>query len=217
MTMTEWQRRETAEREALAVLVGELADELAAQGFGTWAHDVKPDNWGGDLTRDAARLFVSFDRGAPEAKRRDRLVITASYPHGTSDRYRYGDESDHQRRQVKRWEITVATSRGVPTIAKEIGRRLLSAGYLADLQAILQWQAEHEAYNDRAMALATELAAVIGVEVNGGPEHPSLHWYSSQARGGYGDARVSADGVYFDRMSVDAEQARKILAILAGK
>jgi hypothetical protein len=128
-----------------------------------------------------------------------KLIISGHFP-------------EHSLYNVGSHSIKVGASRGADVIAKEINRRLLP-GYLADLDRVHERIAYTANSHEARLALATELAELIGGEVRDDDRHTETR---AVTRGGRSiEARLSftADAVYL-KADVTPDEMRAIAAIL---
>jgi hypothetical protein len=137
----------------------------------------------------------------------DRLEISGSYPQNSVY-------------DLPRFEITVSTSRGAATIAREIKRRILDAGYLVSLAKVHADNATMAANHATRRALAEELAAVLGARVedeDARSTRSSLSYYGG-ADSASVDIRLSYAGDQAAEVkirSLDADTLRAVVRVIA--
>ena len=113
---------------------------------------------------------------------------------------------------------TVALTRGARAMAQAVRSRILTDAYREGLAYVARRNAERGEYVARRDALAEQLAAanpsasIDDREAETGRD-VMLRW--SPAGRGYGRARIYADSVHFDELSVTAAQAVAIMSLLA--
>lgn len=175
------------------------AEFYAALAAALGATDLETENRAGRMTIGDVRLCFRQGYGA-NAKRLTASAYAADKD-ASARAYRYG-------RPLKFPEATFDPTRPVDALARDIGKRLIEKSAPA-LAAIREMDASQQALTG---ALETQAAAIRR-------RHPALQVtvkdHEAQVYGSGVSARMSRDGsLYFDRISVGADKAARVLAIL---
>lgn len=111
--------------------------------------------------------------------------------------------------------ISVAIARGIPTICKEIGRRLLGK-YTRIFEKAKARIAADEDYAGKRRANLTQLSAIVGGHEPKDDDTGHTSYYHNNGRG-YGDIWCSPDSCNLKLSSLSIETARQVLEVVAGK
>ena len=203
--MNDWQKQAQETRNELQKLVHAIAQHLGDWKTGTDAHDRDELT---SSTHEGAKLYINFVNGGL----RDRVVIRGGMNIARNRGYEtVYDPDTHERLHTP--EITVAVSRGVETIAKEIRRRVIP-GYLRIFQLGKAQVEQHNDHVSRTQANLTRLATITRDHIDFAkePERQMYSFYESQ--GPTGEVHVSGDSVRLERLSLTMQQAEFILQYL---
>lgn len=110
-------------------------------------------------------------------------------------------------------EISVAGNRGAEAIAKEIKRRFLPE-YLPLLQKAIDKRNAANSHEDKTRTNLITLAAIVNASVPTDRDRTTTSFYHSDRA--YGDIQVSGDSVTLKLSSLTMDEAKRILAMLAG-
>lgn len=135
-----------------------------------------------------------------------KIEVSGRYPRSGSTCFSPRDRS----------RIGVSAAKAPAAIARDVERRFLGS-YLTAYAEGLADKAEHDAGEAAADAVASKLAAVLGVETSRslathGCRDRTVYWNAGDGSG-YGNARVSAERVALD-FQVTPEQAERMLRAL---
>lgn len=131
-----------------------------------------------------------------------RLVVAGLFPKTARGEYIKPD-TDHS--------ITIAADRNPEAVAKDIERRLLP-DYRVTLQKVIETKTYQDDYNQKQESNTLEAAKLLGVTLT--PEGIEAGALSLSVKGGYGDARIYADAIRFDRLSLPIAVALQVLEII---
>jgi hypothetical protein len=185
--------------------------EMAALGAGTaaWLGQMRGESWKvGDSNAGADTDFPWVDIANPGNGAVLRLIWGLHAEERVTVEGRYPEGIAHAVRRAN-----VDPGRGAMTVAREANRRVLLAGYLDDLPAVLARKAaqdRREAARELLMARAAEL---FGVEPDGGKV------YLGQWLDGSGTAEAymltDPESISLDLSGVRADVALRMLAVMA--
>lgn len=204
--MNDWQKENAEKQAQLQALV-----HLIAQHLGDWKAGTDEHNRDELRNGQGAKLYISFcDNG----RERSRVAIHGGMNIGRNGAYETVYDPD-TRERLSPPSITVAISRGVETIAKEIKRRVIPE-YLRIFElGTLQVQRQNDATAKR-QANIRKLAAATGAAVPDFKQHPDTDRFYIGKR--YGIVVVHYDGrAAFEHLDVTMEEAEYILRYLKGE
>lgn len=144
-----------------------------------------------------------------EYNHKDRIAIGGSLNIGKNGMYVTVYEDG---KRVCSGDITVAISRGVPAIVREIQRRLLP-DYLRVLAKAVERRDAERTYEAKRRENLETLAAIAHTTVRNGDEVSSFSFYHNDRA--YGDVQASDTTVQVKLSSLTLEQAKHILAYVS--
>jgi hypothetical protein len=183
-------------------LCGDVARELAELRGEAWAidQDDYTSNDSAILTGpDAARLSL-----AESWQPADKVTISGVYPVG------YGRKQFH---------AGVSASRGARTIAREVSRRVLDAGYLTELARALASKAADDRQSAERLMWLQRVAELTGAHAPTKADQQVSwgNWVAEppQVRGSVKAYHRGSDLLEIELTAVPAEVALRMLAVLA--
>ena len=185
-----------------------LAERVAESLPGEWTVTPFPEDWGraGAYLKEARSQAILILGESQEYSDRNKNKITIS---GDYPKDRSGNTS-----QARRPKITVSGEKTGSQIARDITRRLLPE-YLPLLERELEMSARWTAHEDRAVAVAEQIARLVRVERQ--PRETSVHFYKSPYKifqGTMSRADVVGDDEVELSLRLDSRTALNVLNLI---
>jgi hypothetical protein len=187
--------------------LAELADGVAGD-LGTLRHE----GWKTEIPERTRPSLVYLAHGIA------RLSLSLSYRDDRLHVYGLGPDGHFldkgQRRSQGIWSISANPARGSLAIAKDINRRIISAGYVDDLLAAVERKRERDERQAHSAAMMAEAGALFGIT----PHEDGKVYLGEFVRGtGHvSDYRVEGEDLLSIELSgIPRDVAMKMLKVLA--